>query len=101
MSWLQSLHTFINQASLAPRMHEAVITRSLINTVLGECEARRIREVRLITVEVGFATSFQKNPIEYYFEFFKKEHLPLASAILHVNMVPGDQIKLRDIEVND
>lgn len=82
-------------------MHEAAITRSLIDAVLGECESRAIKQVKLVRVEVGFATSFQKDPIEYYFGFFKKEHLPLAQAVLQVIMVPGDQINLKSIEVND
>lgn len=82
-------------------MHEAAITRSLISTVMGECERRELKRVTRVDVEVGFATTFVKEPLEYYFDFFKKEHAALSEATLRVTMLPGNQINLKSIEVDE
>jgi len=81
-------------------MHEANVTQALIQSVLAACEENQVKLVKEVVVDIGTFASFEKEPITYYFDLMKKDHEQLNSTTITVNMVDGEQIMLKNIEVD-
>ena len=52
-------------------------------------------------MDIGNLTTYKEEPIIYYFEILKKESELLKDSTIVVNSVPGDDIRVREIETED
>lgn len=70
-------------------MHELHTVKQLIEQILKECRANRIRRPRRIYVELGELTTYKKEPVLFYFERIKKDEPLLSDAVLDIKMKKG------------
>ncbi len=68
-------------------MHEYAVTRSLINTIIDECEKQKGATPRKVLVELGELTSYQKESVLFFFEALKKETPLLSQTDLEIKKV--------------
>ena len=80
-------------------MHEKAITEKLIADILEQIGGATFKAVRRVVVDVGDLTSYESSPMRYYFNLLKIEHDILKDAELRVSMVDGEEIMLRELEV--
>ncbi len=63
-------------------MHELNATKRIIKDVLETCKKYDVKQVSEIVVRVGILTSFEAEPIKYYFSTIKEEYPILTKAKL-------------------
>lgn len=70
-------------------MHEYGITNEVVHQILHACENNKIDYPKIISVELGELTTYQKESVLFYFESFKKNNDKLKEAILKIKMIKG------------
>lgn len=68
-------------------MHEYAVTQELIHLITQECERSRIVKPTKVILQVGSLSSYQAEPIRFYFDLLKAESPPLSSAELEIEEV--------------
>ena len=81
-------------------MHELGITGEIIRIAEEACRKNKAKPVKVF-VDIGNLTTYKEEPIIYYFEILKKESELLKDSTIVVNSVPGDDIRVREIETED
>ncbi|MGM5484635.1 MAG: hydrogenase maturation nickel metallochaperone HypA [Nanobdellota archaeon] len=65
-------------------MHELSITKKLVEMLKETCLEEGIKEPGRAYLELGRMTGFRKDPIQFYFESFRKEEPMLAGMKLDI-----------------
>ncbi len=80
-------------------MHEKAITEKLIEDILLNVKDSTFTAIKRVVVDVGTLTSYESTPIRHYFNLLKVDHELLKDAEIRVSMVDGEEIMLRELEV--
>jgi hydrogenase nickel incorporation protein HypA/HybF len=76
-------------------MHELSITRSVVEAVSERAEGLRVTRVRL---QVGKRTAVMPDALRFCFELCA-EGTPVAGAKLEIDETPGDELLIKEMEV--
>ena len=78
-------------------MHELGVLRQIVKTVSRITEQNRIRQVKHITLDVGETSGFVPYYLEKLFPVAVDGISELEQTHLHICMVPGGNLVIRDI----
>jgi hydrogenase nickel incorporation protein HypA/HybF len=70
-------------------MHELSITKLIIQQTIDACKEHNITKVRSLRIELGQLATYEKEPIEFYFDAMKKDYGELKNAVLCIDQVTG------------
>ena len=81
-------------------MHELGITGEIVRIAEEACRKNQVTPVRVF-VDIGDMTTYKEEQVIYYYEMLKKNSKILKNSAIEVSVVPGDDIRVREIEAED
>lgn len=79
-------------------MHETHILNEILGMVRESIKDRNVKEVRRIKVSVGITKMLTPEGMKETFKILPKEEI-FNSTNLEVNIVPGGEVKLEEVEI--
>lgn len=77
-------------------MHELAVTKGIVEDVLKASHENNIIP-KEIYIEIGSLTTYEKEPIEYYFSLLKKDHEEFSEAKLNIKIVEGNDVVIKKL----
>jgi hydrogenase nickel incorporation protein HypA/HybF len=78
-------------------MHEVAIAQGILDVVLDVAEGRETRTVR---IRAGELQAISQESLQFCFELVAQDS-PAAAARVEVEIVPGDELTIQSIELDD